>query len=140
MTAEREGLVEVHGLRCMETPCTRCQIETVLDNHLPLRYEYATTGTVYRCTCGDWQPYVDEDAPTSHRAHLADALADLLAARDRRVRGEALREAAEEAEALRSFAHGKNPTSEAHLIGYGTARRGIVRLLRDRADRIEADA
>ena len=70
-----------------------------------------------------------------HRRHIAELQAEALAPLLAEVRAEALREAADEAEQLRSFAHGKNPTSEAHLIGYGTARRGIVRLLRDRADR-----
>ena len=103
------------------------------------------------CECGDRLPGVfdrdgyhidaeaEQDAWAKHRADAllaSPAFARLLDA----ARGEgavtALREAAEEVEALRSFAHGKNPTSEAHLIGYGTARRVVVRLLLGRADSI----
>lgn len=82
----------------------------------------------------------DEDA----ERFIAYRLGSDWLARDRaamRAEGAAaaLRDAADEVEALRSFAHGKNPTSDAHLIGYGTARRIVVRLLRDRAAQIGVD-
>ena len=127
MTAEREGLSE--------------EIARVLAEHAKTE-RFAKTerrGLVtwgVRCICGheiEWG--IDETA--HHRAHLTDALADLLAARDRRVRAEALREAAD---------------AWPYEVNAETIRREIATLnlrdippeyrvddwLRDRADRIEA--
>jgi hypothetical protein len=60
------------------------------------------------------------------------------AARERQAGAAVLREAAAEVEALESFAHGKNTTSNTFLLGHGTAQRVIARRLRDRAERLEA--
>lgn len=76
-----------------------------------------------RCSCGlDFACPVFQSwefCEHYHRAHLAATLADLLAARDRRVRAEALREAADDLASLRAFPW-------------------TVLRLRERADRIEA--
>lgn len=83
-------------------------------------------------------------------AHLADALADLLAARERGVRAEALREAADEARRIHGIA--RTPMNEldeatkdefrhhplAEVSGIQPHRITVADWLSGRADRIEA--
>lgn len=109
MTGEREGLA--------------AEIAEVLLRHQ--RIPLYNSGPGRNCCVGCDNLYGETDGSNSprHVAHLADALADLLAARDRRVRAEALREAASDP-ALRLSGHS------------GISIKG----LRDRADRLEADA
>lgn len=125
MTADREALSG--------------EIARVLGEHVLREVDPA-------CSCGwDWDyrevilpSAVDFDStryrlphtvrPEQHRAHLADALADLLAARERGVRAGALREAAD--------AFDDDDTAiDVALSGVDY----VIAVLRDRADRIEAE-
>ena len=115
MTAEREGLAEIAG---------------VLAEHQIVRDDFSP-----HCSCGLFRDKRDHDQ-ANYRAHLADALADLLAARDRRVRAEAVREAAKtlhEKAALEFDLKGPFDPRGAGIWDAGA-------YLGDRADRMEADA
>lgn len=108
MTAEREGLAEIAG---------------VLAEHVTVGgtyWDHERKTTYAKCQCGA-PCYLVGQHEQRHAQHLAEALADLLAARDRRVRGEALREAA------RAWQIQPNPLAGCH--GW----------LMRRAHRIEAD-
>lgn len=92
----------------------------------------------YACACEQWHGAVGDDGGPNdgqhdttlgHATHVADALADLLAAREQQARAEALRDAAREvAPALQNEVGGHTSTYSVRIW------------LRDRADRIEADA
>jgi|GEM_PF-5942540 len=60
--------------------------------------------------------------------HILDS--DWLAVHDEAVRAEERERIAVAIEAMKSFAHGKNEISHAHLIGYGTAKRTALRIAR----------
>jgi hypothetical protein len=70
-----------------------------------------------------------KDRPPEWHVFVDDANAALLPLIDTLLREQAEGIAAA-IEGMESFAHGKNPTSEAHLIGYGTARRLAARIAR----------
>ena len=115
MTAEREGLAEIAGVLA----------------------EHELHASMNLCLCREWRATPDAGSlADQHRAHLAHALADLLAARDLRVRGEALREAAKtlhEKAALEFDLKGPFDPRGAGIWDAGA-------YLGDRADRMEADA
>lgn len=111
MTADREALV--------------AEVARVLAKHefMPCSEHTPTVNAWWaQCEGCDWKEprrshrHAHEN---DHRTHLADALADLLDAREQQARAEELREAAEDMP-----------------FGYTHA----AHLLRDRAARIEADA
>lgn len=94
-------------------------IEAVLAEHEWLQYiEYGP------CSCGD----VSAFTAATHRAHVAQALAPVLAAAVREARAAELREAADR---MPAYHDGEQPE---------WAITAACRWLRDRADRIDVDA
>lgn len=80
------------------------------------------------CLCGHVAFGDDDDG--SHARHVAA----VIAAHDAAVRREAADERAEQIaqaiDEMTTFAHGNNPQSEAHVLGFGTARRLAAHIAR----------
>ena len=119
-----------HGTAPDSTPTAREGVAEVLAAHLP------TGGWPTICSCG-LQGDRTHWVPAVLRTHLADALAPLIAERERRAAEVALRDAADDF-ARRATVYEAHPEhdTDRYLDGFSTAMRVAEKVVRDRADRI----
>lgn len=75
---------------------------------------------------GNWQAYA---ALTALAEDILNS--DWLDTLRRKAGDERAEEIAQAIDEMRTFAHGNNPISEAHVLGYGTARRLAARIARE---------
>lgn len=96
---------------------------------LALAAEWATTPNAYvhhgSVLAAAWLK-----ATTDLRAAIPTDATEALSRLKAQWQAEERERIAQAIEGMQSFAHGKNPTSEAHLLGYGTARRLAARIAR----------